>query len=82
MPRIKITVNARVIDQATRTFLVDVDDGRELRTLSSELVNNWADEALVPWEFGNVGFVQIDDHDVAECEDDESGSSPVIRFGT
>lgn len=71
----------RVIDHASRTFLVDVDDGQELRKLSSELVNSWADEAQVAWDFANIGFVQVDDHDVAECQDDESASLPVVQFG-
>mgnify|MGYP000861572232 FL=1 len=65
---------------SSRTFLVDVDDGTRLRTLRRELINELADEAHLPWEFGNVGFVTVDDHEVTECENDATSDVPVIRI--
>ncbi len=82
MPRFKITINARVIDYASRSFLVDVDDGSQLRTLSSDLLNDLADESHVPWEFGNVGCVEVDDHEVTECGNDTTSDFPVLRFSS
>ena len=82
MPRFKITINARVIDYASRSFLVDVDDGRQLRTVSSDLLNDLADESHVPWEFGNVGFVEVDEHEVTECGNDTTSIVPVLQLST
>ena len=81
MPLFKITINARVIDYASRSFLVDVDDGSQLRTLSSDLLNDLADESHVPWEFGNVGFVEVDDHEVTECTEGDEPNRPIANLG-
>jgi hypothetical protein len=80
MPRFKITISARVIDHASRSFLVVVDDGNELRHLDSQMVSDWADEARIPWEVTSIGYLEVDEHEVKEIAEDDRSVLPVVNL--
>jgi hypothetical protein len=44
-------------------------------TLDNQVLESLADEALVPWEFGTEGFVQVTDHVVEEKQASGEGNS-------
>ena len=76
MKRLKITLTGHVTHWASRSFIIEVPDDANVKTLDQRVLETLADEAKVGWEFDSEGFVQATDHSIEEI--DSEGDQPVI----
>lgn len=66
MKRLTVTLIGTVVRSATRTFVIEVPDEVSCSTLDRQVLEDLADEARIPWEFGTESFVEVTDHTVEE----------------
>ena len=62
MKRMTVKLLGNVTHLACRSFMIEVPDDVNVSTFDQQVLESLADEALVPWEFGTEGLVQVTDH--------------------
>lgn len=77
MKRVTINLIGTVMRGASRSFVIEIPDDVNVKTLDPHVLESIADEARVPWEFQSEGFVQVTDHTV---EEETQPTLPVIKF--
>lgn len=66
MKRLTVTLIGSVVRSASRTFVIEVPEDGNIATFDQQVLEDLADEARIPWEFGAESFVETVDHCIEE----------------
>jgi hypothetical protein len=62
MKQVTVTLVGSVTYHASRSFILEMPDDVDLRTVDLQVLESIADEARVPWMFDSEGLIQATDH--------------------
>ena len=77
MKRLTVNLVGSVSRWAGRSFVIELDDDVEVATLDQQVLETLADDARIPWEFGEERVLAVTDHFIGEEVD---ARLPVIQF--
>lgn len=64
MKKVTVTIYGQVTYAASRTFEMELPEDQNLELLSTETLNDLADEAQATWSFGDEGHIHPREHHI------------------